>query len=815
MTLDRFIAAHASSLRTLDIGAQNGPYAAHFPRRVALDIQRGAGVQIIGDVQALGIRDASVDVVLCTEVLEHVPDPQRAIDEMYRVLVPGGQLLLTTRFLFPIHDAPHDYFRFTKYGLRHLLRRFEITEVQEETDAVGTLAVLLQRLGMQAETLHRTPFRAIWLLVGASGAAVFLPDHPGVRVQPATAARTGHHDERLPRRLPEASMNPAPPDTADREFPLIAAAALTVAVTLAVYLPALRVNFLGDDFMILHRLRSLERATDVLRFFRGEFFRVLLPARLCVARHRLGDRRSAGAAVSPDQRLDPRHQHAAGAADWTSAVAARARRSTCRSPLRASRLQQRSGRLDVGAIRSPRHVLCAGWVCWMVRAWRGNPWVPAFLFLCAVLSKEAAVAMPIVAAAWSSFRMRDSTATTIARVAPWLGALVVYSVLRQVAGGVSAVGGASRIPKLLAFGTAVVAITAMSGGRWELLRDWLRPRRWPIATILLTALVASTLASALFQGPLGILAREKLSVAGFATFYLTSPVLNPGDAVFNGPSESLPWIVGAVTLLVVIAVIVWLWHRLLDDSRFWFLAAFLVATLLPVSALTEGKRYLDLPSAAMALILAILIVESDRRWRRVALVAAAGMLVVSAVQIAVKIGDWRWAGQMTADGARLVDSTLAPSCGTGHVVFLTSPVGIRGVDPHFYYETFEVPRGCMPDVFQVVVRAFGGRQPDRRQLERARANRDHRYRLIATTLFLLSHDLRAFDSPLRAGHNQDGDPARRFARGGRDGVGPVTLNCPLRPSVNPFTYFYYSGGEIKSSVPPSKRYESNRCGWQI
>ena len=164
VTLDRFIAAHASSLRTLDIGAQNGPYAAHFPRRVALDIQRGAGVQIIGDVQALCIRDASFDVVLCTEVLEHVPDPQRAIDEMYRVLVPGGQLLLTTRFLFPIHDAPHDYFRFTKYGLRHLLRRFEITEVQEETDAVGTLAVLLQRLGMQAETLHRTPFRAIWLL---------------------------------------------------------------------------------------------------------------------------------------------------------------------------------------------------------------------------------------------------------------------------------------------------------------------------------------------------------------------------------------------------------------------------------------------------------------------------------------------------------------------------------------------------------------------------------------------------------------------------------------------------------------------------
>ncbi|HEY2433330.1 MAG TPA: methyltransferase domain-containing protein [Vicinamibacterales bacterium] len=164
VTLDRFIASHAGDGLTLDVGAQNGPYAALFPRRIALDIQRGRGVQIIGDAQALGLRDDCVDAVLCTEVLEHLPEPQRAVDEMFRVLRPGGALILTTRFLFPIHDAPHDYFRFTKYGLRHLLRRFEILEVEDETDAVGALAVLTQRLGMQAETLGWTPLRAAWLL---------------------------------------------------------------------------------------------------------------------------------------------------------------------------------------------------------------------------------------------------------------------------------------------------------------------------------------------------------------------------------------------------------------------------------------------------------------------------------------------------------------------------------------------------------------------------------------------------------------------------------------------------------------------------
>lgn len=164
VTLDRFVEAHASPGRTLDIGAQNGPYAAFFPNRLAVDLRPGRGVDVLGDAQSLGLTDAVFDVVLCTEVLEHLPEPQRAVDEMFRVLKPGGTLLLTTRFLFPIHDAPHDYFRFTKYGLRHLLRRFDILELQEETDSVGAIAVLLQRLGMQARTLGPTAARASWLV---------------------------------------------------------------------------------------------------------------------------------------------------------------------------------------------------------------------------------------------------------------------------------------------------------------------------------------------------------------------------------------------------------------------------------------------------------------------------------------------------------------------------------------------------------------------------------------------------------------------------------------------------------------------------
>jgi hypothetical protein len=111
-------------------------------------------------------------------------------------------------------------------------------------------------------------------------------------------------------------------------------------------------------------------------------------------------------------------------------------------------------------------------VCWMVRGWTGAAWVPAILFFPALLSKEAAVALPLAPAGWRTFRLRGSAIATIARVAPWLLILGTYSALRQFAGGVSAVGGASRLPKLAAL--AVIARSwrcRMAGGTKC---DWLQ-----------------------------------------------------------------------------------------------------------------------------------------------------------------------------------------------------------------------------------------------------------------------------------------------------------------------------------------------------
>jgi SAM-dependent methyltransferase len=73
------------------------------------------------DATNIGVRTASLDGVLCSEVLEHVPAYQLALSEIARVLKPGGRLLITSPFLYLIHGE-QDYWRFTPNGFKLLLR---------------------------------------------------------------------------------------------------------------------------------------------------------------------------------------------------------------------------------------------------------------------------------------------------------------------------------------------------------------------------------------------------------------------------------------------------------------------------------------------------------------------------------------------------------------------------------------------------------------------------------------------------------------------------------------------------------------------
>ena len=149
--LRTFLEKHQTEKFVLDVGTKNCNYHDLFPNVVAGDIAYYPCIHLQFDAHTLPFPAATFDTVLCAEVLEHCLNPQQVIDEFYRVLRPEGVLLLSTRFLFPIHDAPHDYYRYTKYGLMHLCRRFEHVDVIPEVETVETIAVLLQRLASQVD----------------------------------------------------------------------------------------------------------------------------------------------------------------------------------------------------------------------------------------------------------------------------------------------------------------------------------------------------------------------------------------------------------------------------------------------------------------------------------------------------------------------------------------------------------------------------------------------------------------------------------------------------------------------------------------
>lgn len=148
-----FLVKYRTTERVLEIGGGrvkgNHSYDDLFPNRHAYDIDPERLPDTVGDAHILPFGNSSFSSILCTEVLEHLHTPHQAISEMYRVLQPGGILILTTRFVFPLHDVPNDFYRYTKYGLSYLFKDWMIIEMIPETETFSGIAALVQRVGFQ------------------------------------------------------------------------------------------------------------------------------------------------------------------------------------------------------------------------------------------------------------------------------------------------------------------------------------------------------------------------------------------------------------------------------------------------------------------------------------------------------------------------------------------------------------------------------------------------------------------------------------------------------------------------------------------
>ncbi len=115
----------------LDVGAKNSPYKNNIPstKYMTLDIDKRNKPDICSNLTDIKWKSNYFDTVVATEVLEHINLPQKAVDEIHRILKPNGVCILSTRFMHPYHPDPKDYYRFTEDSLKILFKNFRKLEI--------------------------------------------------------------------------------------------------------------------------------------------------------------------------------------------------------------------------------------------------------------------------------------------------------------------------------------------------------------------------------------------------------------------------------------------------------------------------------------------------------------------------------------------------------------------------------------------------------------------------------------------------------------------------------------------------------------
>lgn len=126
--------------KLLDIGCKEKPYeemlASHITKHMGIDhegtVHDKSKIDLFGTAYDIPVENEYFDTILCTYVLEHLEDPDKAIKEANRILKTGGCAIYTVPLFWHLHEEPRDFYRYTKYGLRYLFEKngFEIVELK-------------------------------------------------------------------------------------------------------------------------------------------------------------------------------------------------------------------------------------------------------------------------------------------------------------------------------------------------------------------------------------------------------------------------------------------------------------------------------------------------------------------------------------------------------------------------------------------------------------------------------------------------------------------------------------------------------------
>lgn len=128
-----------------------------------IDFYPFENVDIVADISKLPFEDGTADAVISECVLEHVSDPVKVVSEMHRVMKSGAVVYVIVPFVFSFHSSPHDYYRWSKMGLRELFKDFEEVDCGTHFGAGHAVSWILAEylgtlLSFGSKNLHQVLF---------------------------------------------------------------------------------------------------------------------------------------------------------------------------------------------------------------------------------------------------------------------------------------------------------------------------------------------------------------------------------------------------------------------------------------------------------------------------------------------------------------------------------------------------------------------------------------------------------------------------------------------------------------------------------
>lgn len=158
--------------RVLDLGSATSPYRSWLEatgcRVETLDIDAASGADHVGTGDATGLPSDSMDLVICTQVLEHVPDPRLVLREIRRILKPGGRLIASAPHVWFYHPHPSDYWRFTQEGVVQLCREADLDLIELRAQG-GSALTLVQSFNFLAYGLLGRAGAPLYVVANLAG----------------------------------------------------------------------------------------------------------------------------------------------------------------------------------------------------------------------------------------------------------------------------------------------------------------------------------------------------------------------------------------------------------------------------------------------------------------------------------------------------------------------------------------------------------------------------------------------------------------------------------------------------------------------